>query len=74
VDAIFVSQSSHGNFTLPISLSPMGLGSLFEPGYPLRMTSAVVVVLPLLIFFLILARLLGRAARKRPGAGFSLMV
>jgi multiple sugar transport system permease protein len=49
-----VSQSSQGNFTLPIGLSLMGLGSLFQVEYHLWMASAVVAVLPPLIFFLIL--------------------
>jgi ABC-type glycerol-3-phosphate transport system permease component len=51
-----VSQSSQGNFTLPIGLSLMGLGSLFQVEYHLWMASAVVAVLPPLIFFLILER------------------
>ncbi len=51
-----VSQSSQGNFTLPIGLSLMGLGSLFETDYHLWMASAVVAILPPLIFFLILER------------------
>jgi ABC-type glycerol-3-phosphate transport system permease component len=49
-----VSQSSQSNFTLPIGLSLMGLGSLFQVEYHLWMASAVVAVLPPLIFFLIL--------------------
>lgn len=51
-----VSQSSQGNFTLPIGLSLMGLGSAFLVDYHLWMASAVMAVLPPLIFFLILER------------------
>jgi multiple sugar transport system permease protein len=51
-----VSQSSQGNYTLPIGLSLMGLGSLFQVDYHLWMASAVVAVLPPLIFFLILEK------------------
>lgn len=51
-----VSQSSQGNYTLPIGLSLMGLGSLFQVDYHLWMASAVVAVLPPLIFFLLLER------------------
>lgn len=51
-----VSQSSQGNYTLPIGLSLMGLGSLFQVDYHLWMASAVVAVLPPLLFFLLLER------------------
>jgi ABC-type glycerol-3-phosphate transport system permease component len=51
-----VSQSTQGNFTLPIGLSLMGLGSLFLVEYHLWMASAVIAVLPPLIFFLLLEK------------------
>lgn len=51
-----VSQSTQGNFTLPIGLSLMGLGSLFQVEYHLWMASAVIAVLPPLIFFLLLEK------------------
>jgi multiple sugar transport system permease protein len=49
-----VSQSSQGNFTLPVGLSLMGQGSLYEVNYHLWMASAVIAVIPPLVFFLIL--------------------
>ena len=49
-----VSQSSQGNFTLPVGLSLMGQGSLYEVNYQLWMASAVMAVIPPLIFFLVL--------------------
>lgn len=51
-----VSQSSQGNFTIPVGLSLMGLGSAFIVDYHLWMASAVISVVPPLIFFLILER------------------
>ena len=48
-----VSQSSQGNFTLPVGLSLMGQGSLYEVNYQLWMASAVMAVIPPLVFFLI---------------------
>ncbi len=49
-----VSQSSQGNFTLPVGLSLMGQGSLYEVNYHLWMASAVMAVIPPLVFFLLL--------------------
>jgi len=51
-----VSQSSQGNFTLPVGLSLMGQGSLYEVNYHLWMASAVMAVLPPLVFFLLLEK------------------
>jgi ABC-type glycerol-3-phosphate transport system permease component len=51
-----VSQSAQGNFTVPIGLSLMGLGSTFLVDYHLWMAAATLSVLPPLIFFLILER------------------
>jgi ABC-type glycerol-3-phosphate transport system permease component len=51
-----VSQSSQGNFTLPVGLSLMGQGSLYEVNYHLWMASAVMAVIPPLIFFLALEK------------------
>jgi len=51
-----VSQSSQGNFTVPVGLSLMGLGSTFLVDYHLWMAAATLSVLPPLIFFLILER------------------
>lgn len=51
-----VSQSSQGNFTVPVGLSLMGLGSTFLVDYHLWMAAATLSVLPPLVFFLILER------------------
>jgi multiple sugar transport system permease protein len=51
-----VSQSSQGNFTVPIGLSLMGLGSTFLVDYHVWMAAASLSVLPPLIFFVILER------------------
>lgn len=51
-----VSQSSQGNFTVPLGLSLMGLGSTFLVDYHLWMAAATLSVLPPLIFFLLLER------------------
>ncbi len=51
-----VSQSSQGNFTVPVGLSLMGLGSTFLVDYHLWMAAATLSVFPPLIFFLILER------------------
>jgi multiple sugar transport system permease protein len=51
-----VVLSSQQNFTLPLGLSLMGLGSTFLVDYNLWMASATIAVLPPLIFFLILER------------------
>lgn len=51
-----VSQSSQGNFTVPIGLSLMGLGSTFLVDYHIWMAAAMLSVLPPVIFFLILER------------------
>ncbi len=51
-----VSQSSQGNFTVPIGLSLMGVGSTFRVDYHLWMAAATLSVLPPLVFFLILER------------------
>jgi ABC-type glycerol-3-phosphate transport system permease component len=62
-----VSQSSQGNFTLPIGLSLIGLGSLFQVDYHLWMASAVIAVLPPLIFFLLLERAYTRGLEALSG-------
>jgi multiple sugar transport system permease protein len=51
-----VSQSSQGNFTVPVGLSLMGLGSTFLVDYHLWMAAATLSVVPPLIFFLLLER------------------
>jgi len=51
-----VSQSSQGNFTVPVGLSLMGLGSTFLVDYHLWMAAATLSVLPPLLFFLVLER------------------
>jgi multiple sugar transport system permease protein len=51
-----VSQSSQGNFTAPVGLSLMGLGSTFLVDYHLWMAAATLSVVPPLIFFLVLER------------------
>jgi ABC-type glycerol-3-phosphate transport system permease component len=51
-----VAESSQGNFTVPVGLSLMGLGSTFLVDYHLWMAAATLSVLPPLIFFLILER------------------
>jgi multiple sugar transport system permease protein len=51
-----VSQSSQGNFTVPVGLSLMGLGSTFLVDYHIWMAAATLSVVPPLIFFLILER------------------
>src|SRR5258708_32888055 len=51
-----VAESSQGNFTIPVGLSLMGLGSTFLVDYHLWMAAATLSVLPPLIFFLILER------------------
>jgi multiple sugar transport system permease protein len=51
-----VVLSSQEQFTMPLGLSLMGLGSTFLVDYNLWMASATIAVLPPLIFFLILER------------------
>ncbi len=51
-----VVMSSQGNFTVPLGLSLMGLGSTFLVDYHLWMAAAVLAVLPPLAFFLILEK------------------
>ena len=51
-----VVLSSQGQFTLPLGLSLMGLGSTFLVDYHLWMASATLAVLPPLLFFLLLQR------------------
>lgn len=51
-----VSQSSQGNFTVPIGLSLMGLGATFRVDYHLWMAAATLSVLLPLAFFIILER------------------
>lgn len=51
-----VVLSSQGQFTLPLGLSLMGLGSTFLVDYHLWMAAATLSVLPPLIFFLLLER------------------
>jgi multiple sugar transport system permease protein len=51
-----VSQSSQGNYTVPLGLSLMGLGSTFLVDYHLWMAAATLSVIPPLVFFLILER------------------
>lgn len=49
-------MSSQQNFTAPLGLSLLGLGSTFRPDYEIWMAAAVLSTLPPLIFFLILER------------------
>lgn len=49
-------MSSQANFTAPLGLSLLGLGSTFRPDYEIWMAAAVLSTLPPLIFFLILER------------------
>lgn len=49
-------MSSQANFTAPLGLSLLGLGSTFRPDYEIWMAAAVLSMLPPLIFFLILER------------------
>jgi multiple sugar transport system permease protein len=51
-----VSQSSQGNFTVPVGLSLMGLGSTFLVDYHIWMAAATLSVVPPLLFFLLLER------------------
>jgi ABC-type glycerol-3-phosphate transport system permease component len=51
-----VSVSSQGNFTVPLGLSLMGLGSTFLVDYQLWMAAATLSVIPPLLFFLLLER------------------
>lgn len=51
-----VVLSSQKNFTLPIGLSLMGLGSTFLVDYNLWMAAATIAAVPPLLFFLILER------------------
>jgi ABC-type glycerol-3-phosphate transport system permease component len=49
-----VVVSSQGNFTAPLGLSLMGLGSTFLVDYHLWMAAATLAVIPPLVFFLVL--------------------
>lgn len=49
-------MSSQENFTAPLGLSLLGLGSTFRPDYEIWMAAAVLSTLPPLIFFLVLER------------------
>lgn len=49
-------MSSQQNFTAPLGLSLLGLGSTFRPDYEIWMAAAVLSTLPPLVFFLILER------------------
>jgi multiple sugar transport system permease protein len=51
-----VIMSSQENFTAPLGLSLLGMGSTFRPDYSLWMAAATLSTLPPLIFFLILER------------------
>ena len=51
-----VSQSSQGNFTVPVGLSLMGVGSTFLVDYHIWMAAAALSILPPLAFFLIMER------------------
>ena len=51
-----VSQSSQANFTVPVGLSLMGLGSTFLIDYHIWMAAAALSILPPLAFFLIIER------------------
>ncbi len=51
-----VSQSSQGNFTVPIGLSLMGLGATFRVDYHLWMAAATLSILLPLAFFIIMER------------------
>jgi multiple sugar transport system permease protein len=52
----FVIMASQENFTAPLGLSLLGLGSTFTPDYDIWMAAAVLSTLPPLLFFLILER------------------
>jgi multiple sugar transport system permease protein len=49
-------MSSQENFTAPLGLSLLGLGSTFRPDYEIWMAAAVLSTLPPLVFFLLLER------------------
>jgi multiple sugar transport system permease protein len=49
-------MASQENFTAPLGLSLLGLGSTFTPDYDIWMAAAVLSTLPPLLFFLILER------------------
>ena len=51
-----VIMASQENFTAPLGLSLLGLGSTFTPDYDVWMAAAVLSTLPPLIFFLVLER------------------
>lgn len=51
-----VVMSSQGNFTMPLGLSLLGLGSTFKVDYHLWMAASVVAVIPPLIFFMVLEK------------------
>ena len=51
-----VIMASQENFTAPLGLSLLGLGSTFTPDYDIWMAAAVLSTLPPLLFFLILER------------------
>jgi multiple sugar transport system permease protein len=51
-----VIMASQENFTAPLGLSLLGLGSTFTPDYDIWMAAAVLSTLPPLIFFLVLER------------------
>jgi multiple sugar transport system permease protein len=52
----FVIMSSQENFTAPLGLSLLGLGSTFTPDYDIWMAAATLSTLPPLLFFLVLER------------------
>ena len=51
-----VVESSQGNYTAPLGLSLLGLGSTFQIDYHIWMAAATLAALPPLIFFVILER------------------
>lgn len=51
-----VIMSSQENFTAPLGLSLLGMGSTFRPDYEIWMAAAVLSTLPPLLFFLVLER------------------
>jgi ABC-type glycerol-3-phosphate transport system permease component len=51
-----VISSSQSNFTAPLGLSLLGVGSSFQTDYQIWMASATLAMIPPLVFFLILER------------------
>lgn len=51
-----VVESSQGNYTAPLGLSLLGLGSTFQIDYHIWMAAATIATVPPLVFFVILER------------------